>query len=320
MGTMIRVKTIVATVAMATAFTTSAAGQETLQHVKDLYASAAYEDALGVLARLQSPDQRLEIERYRVYCLIALDRPAEAEKAILGILSEDPLYSPEDAAPRVVDLFKRVKRQAAPQIARSLYNDGKAAMSRKEQERAIRKFEQLLQVTEDAEIRNDALISELRMLASGFLDLARASAPPEAPKPAVTATIGTVPAPVTNAVPGPVPNGGPASAPATTAPAGNTAPVAATNAVVTPPVPLRQDLPRWVPYDNATRQAEYRGAIKVTIAADGKVQAAEIVTPTDRSYDRQLLNAARSWLYEPAKRDGVPIASEKIVAVYLRPR
>jgi TonB family protein len=314
---MIRVKTIVASVLMTTALTMSAAGQETLQHVKDLYASAAYEDALGVLARLQSPDQRLEIERYRVYCLIALDRPAEAEKAILGILTEDPLYSPEDAAPRVVDLFKRVKRQAAPQIARSLYNDGKAAMSRKDQERAIRKFEQLLQLTEDAEIRKDTMISELRLLASGFLDLARASAPPEAPKPAATATIGTVPAPVTTAVPGPVPNGG-APAP----PSRNTAPpgAAATNAVVTPPVPLRQDLPRWVPYDNASRQAEYRGAIKVTISADGKVQAAEIVTPTDRSYDRQLLNAARSWLYEPAKRDGVPIASEKIVAIYLRPR
>ena len=166
---MMGVKTLVATVAIATAFTAPATGQETLQHVKDLYASAAYEDALGVLARLQSPDQRLEIERYRVYCLIALDRPAEAEKAILGILSEDPLYSPEDAAPRVVDLFKRVKRQATPQIARSLYNDGKAAMARKEQERAMRKFEQLLQLTEDAEIRNDTLISELRMLASGFL-------------------------------------------------------------------------------------------------------------------------------------------------------
>ena len=318
---MMGVKTLVATVAIATAFTAPATGQETLQHVKDLYASAAYEDALGVLARLQSPDQRLEIERYRVYCLIALDRPAEAEKAILGILSEDPLYSPEDAAPRVVDLFKRVKRQATPQIARSLYNDGKAAMARKEQEQAIRKFEQLLQLTEDAEIRNDTLISELRMLASGFLDLARASAPAEAPKPTATATTGTVPAPVTNTVPGPVATGGPAPAATNPVPPRSTAPGAApTSAVVTPPVPLRQDLPRWVPYDNATRQSEYRGAIKVTISADGKVQAAEIVTPTDRSYDRQLLNAARSWLYEPAKRDGVPIASEKIVAVYLRPR
>ncbi len=346
-----RAKTLVAAVGIATAFAAPAVGQETLQHVKDLYASAAYEDALGVLARLQSPDQRLEIERYRVYCLIALDRPAEAEKAILGILSEDPWYSPEDAAPRVVDLFKRVKRQAAPQLARTLYNDGKAALARKDQDRAVRKFEQLLQLTEDADIRNDTLISELRLLASGFLDLARASAPADSPNPTVTATMGSTAPPVTNsspaanaapsptnaapsptnAVPSPT-NAAPsptnAAPPATstntaagrTPPTSGPAPGSNGNAVVTPPVPLRQDLPRWVPYDSTSRQAEYRGAIKVMIAADGKVQAVEIVTPTDRNYDRQLLNAARSWLYEPAKRDGIPIASEKVVAVYLRPR
>ena len=332
---MIRVKTLVATMAIATAFTTPAAGQETLQRVKDLYASAAYEDALGVLARLQSPDQRLEIERYRVYCLIALDRPAEAEKAILGILSEDPLYSPEDAAPRVVEVFKRVKRQAAPQIARSLYNDGKAAMARKDRDRAIRKFEQLLQLTEDGEVRNDTMISELRLLASGFLDLANASAAAEPPKPTATATTGMVPTPAPNLPPVPVLSSGTTPPSANSVPANNvprnvpansarnTVPVppsTGANAGVTPPVPLRQDLPRWVPYDNATRQTEYKGAIKVTIAADGKVEAAEILTPTDRTYDRQLLNAARSWLYEPAKRDGVPIASEKIVGVYLRPK
>jgi tetratricopeptide (TPR) repeat protein len=310
---MIRAKTLVAAVVIAIPLAAPAVAQETLQHVKDLYASAAYEDALGVLARLQSPDQRLEIERYRVYCLIALDRPAEAEKAIVGILSEDPTYSPEDAAPRVVDLFKRIKRQAAPQLARTLYNDGKTALARKDQERAIRKFEQLLQLTDDADVRNDALISELRMLASGFLDLARASAPAEAPNPTATATTGTVanPAnsfPAPNAAPAPGNGGvtpassapGPAnSAAARTTPSPTPIPTSATpsgpggNAVVTPPVPLRQDLPRWVPYDNATRQAEYRGAIKVMISADGKVQAAEIVSPTDRNYDRQLLNAAR---------------------------
>jgi tetratricopeptide (TPR) repeat protein len=319
---MIRMKAFMAAaVVIATAFTATAAEQETLQHVKELYASAAYEDALGVLARLQSPDQRLEIERYRAYCLIALDRPAEAEKAILGILSEDPAYSPEDAAPRVVDLFKRVKREATPQLARTLYNDGKAAMASKDQERAIRKFEQLLQLTQDGDIRNDTLISELRLLAAGFLDLARATAPAEATKPTATATIGTIPPPKMDAVP-PLPtNTVPAAAPSNTASGRPGAPASPPGAVVvTPPVPLRQDLPRWVPYDNASRQAEYRGAIKVTISVDGKVQAAEIVTPTDRLYDRQLLNAARSWLYEPAKRDGVPIVSEKIVAVYLRPR
>jgi TonB family protein len=96
--------------------------------------------------------------------------------------------------------------------------------------------------------------------------------------------------------------------------------VAATPAVVTPPVPVRQEFPRWVPYDATSKATEYKGAVRVAISAEGKVEAAEIVTPTDRVYDRQLLNAARDWLYEPAKRNGVPIPSEKVVSVYLRPR
>jgi hypothetical protein len=50
------------------------------------------------------------------------------------------------------------------------------------------------------------------------------------------------------------------------------------------------------------------------------VEAVEIVTPSDRQYDRLLLNAARGWLYEPARRNGQPIQSEKIVSIYLRPK
>jgi protein TonB len=265
-----------------------ARAQETLQQVKDLYASAAYEDALGVLSRLQGSEQRLEIERYRVFCLIALDRPAEAEKAILGILTEDPLYSPDEAAPRVVELFKRVKRDATPQLARALYAEGKSAMERKEKDVAVRKFEQMLQLTDDEGVRDGMLVSELRLLAAGFLDLARAA-------PAAAAAKVDAPESVASAA-------------------------AAASAVVTPPVPVRQDLPRWVPYDAASRQAEYKGAVKVIITADGKVEAAEIVSPTDRVYDRQLLNAARGWTYEPARRNGLAIPSEKVVSVHLRPR
>jgi periplasmic protein TonB len=145
-------------------------------------------------------------------------------------------------------------------------------------------------------VREETLVSELRLLAAGFLDLARvgaagprASAPAEGTKPEATGT------------------------------AGSTAAMAPP-AMMTPPVPVRQELPRWVPYDAATKQAEYKGAVKVRIAADGKVEGVEIVTPTDRQYDRQLLNAARGWLYEPATRNGVAIPSEKVVSVHLRPR
>lgn len=286
-----RTKSLVAVFVFSGALAAPAIAQETLQQVKDLYASAAYEDALGVLSRLQSAEQRLEIERYRVFCLIALERTAEAEKAIHSILSEDPLYSPDEAAPRVVELFKRVKRQATPQLARALYAEGKAAMDRKEKDQAVRKFEQMLQLTDDASVRDETLVSELRLLAAGFLDLARARVPAEEPKLETAANVVAA-----------------ASA------------AAAIQSVVTPPIPVRQELPRWVPYDATTKQAEFKGAVKVKIAADGKVESAEIVTPTDRLYDRQLLNAARNWLYEPAKRNGIAVASEKVVSIHLRPR
>ena len=75
-----------------------------------------------------------------------------------------------------------------------------------------------------------------------------------------------------------------------------------------------------MPYDSTSKAMEYKGAVKVLISAEGKVESAEIVTPTDRNYDRLLLNAARSWLYEPAMRNGAAIPSEKVVSVYLRPR
>ena len=268
-----------------------AAAQDSLQQVKDLYANAAYEDALGVLSRLPSSGQRLEIERYRVFCLIALDRTAEAEKAIAGILSEDPLYVLDEASPRVMELFNNVKRQATPQLAKALYAEGKAAIEKKDKELAVRKFEQMLQLTDDPAVRDETLISELRLLAGGFLDLAKT------PTPAPATADKSVSAPTPAAATPPSPGGD-----------------------ITPAFPLRQELPRWAPYDAATRSTEYRGAVKVTISAEGKVEAAEIVTPTDRQYDRLLLNAARGWLYEPARRNGVAIQSEKVVSIYLRPK
>ena len=68
----------------------SAHGQESLQQVKALYASAAYEDALSMVGRLQATARKPEFEQYRVYCLVALGRTAEAEKAIASVVVEHP--------------------------------------------------------------------------------------------------------------------------------------------------------------------------------------------------------------------------------------
>ena len=90
----------------------SAHAQESLQQVKALYASAAYEDALSMVGRLQATGRKPEFEQYRVYCLVALGRTAEAEKAIASVVVENPTFLPdaEETSPRIQEMFLRIRK------------------------------------------------------------------------------------------------------------------------------------------------------------------------------------------------------------------
>ena len=100
-----------------------ASGQESLQGAKDLYASAAYEDALAILSRLQRGDGPVEVLQYRAFCLIALGRISEAEQAIESVVAADPRYVPSavDVSPRIQEVFARTRKQLLPDIARQAY-------------------------------------------------------------------------------------------------------------------------------------------------------------------------------------------------------
>jgi TonB family protein len=78
-------------------------------------------------------------------------------------------------------------------------------------------------------------------------------------------------------------------------------------------------MPAWVPPDAVARRGTFSGLIQIKIAADGSVEGAEIVRGSHPVYDVLLLRAARGWVYEPAKRNGVPVASELNVEVNLTP-
>ena len=70
------------------------ASQDSLATARDLYASAAYEDALAVLNRLRtssSSEDGRSIEQYRAFCLLALGRSDEAERAIEAVVVSQPL-------------------------------------------------------------------------------------------------------------------------------------------------------------------------------------------------------------------------------------
>ena len=83
---------------------------------------------------------------------------------------------------------------------------------------------------------------------------------------------------------------------------------------------ISQALPAWLPSDSLSRRSTFSGSIKVSIGTDGRVSAAEMVESVHPTYDPMLLREARGWLYQPAKRNDVPVASELTVEVTLRPR
>ena len=109
-----------------------------LTAARDLYASAAYDDALSVLNRLRASDhpanQSSAIEQYRAFCLLALGRPADAEQAIEAAVTAEPSYHPSDSevSPRGRTAFTTVRRRMLPVIIQQRYAQAKAAFDKKD--------------------------------------------------------------------------------------------------------------------------------------------------------------------------------------------
>ena len=269
--------------------------QESLQSAKDLYASAAYEDALSVLSRLRVSEPRSDVEQYRVLCLVALGRQGEAEETVRAVVKSDPTFVPDatEISPRIRELFLRTRRQLLPEIARRMYLDAKSALERKDRAAALAGFDSVVRLFDSAGPDLDEPMSELRFLASGFLDLSRAL---EEPANDAAKTVGPVAAP---------------------APAAQAPPRAPE---IIPPVAIRQTMSQSVPSDMLSRQSSFTGAVRVSISAAGRVETARIERSVHPAYDPLLLQATRSWEYQPARNGGVPVPSEQLVQVQLKPR
>ena len=132
--------------------------QETVAAARDLYTSANYEDALAVLSRLDSPgsqpSDRMAINQYRAFCLLALGRMPEAERAIEAVLTVDLLYRPSDAAmsPRLRSAFAGVRQRILPSIVQQEYARAKTAFDREDFPSAIAQFDRVLQALADPDL------------------------------------------------------------------------------------------------------------------------------------------------------------------------
>jgi TonB family protein len=273
----------------------AAAGQDALEEAKSQYSAAAYEEALSTLTRAADapPVNRVELEQYRAFCLIALGRTADAERAIAALVAVDPLYVPSQnvASPKTLTIVAEMRKKELPSVARRLLEDGRAAYKEKEFARAQRNFDLLRKVLDDGAMKGRPETDDLRVLADGFAALSVAA---------------TAPAPA------------PASAPEPRS-SNSTAPMVQADTMIEA-VPVQQDIPVWIPPNALAGTRDYIGAIKVKIGADGRVKSATIERPTYPSYDARLLHASRQWLYKPATRNGQAIESEKVIPIKLTPR
>jgi hypothetical protein len=267
-----------------------------LANARDLYASARYDEALAVLNGLPMGNEssdRKSIQQYRSLCLLALGRGPEAESAIAAVVTVDPLFVPaeSEASPRVRAAFSEVRQRLLPEIASARYGSAKAAFDRKDFATAEPAFRELLALLNDPQMGNR--LADLRVLATGFLDLSVAAAapPPEPPKSAEP----IVPPPV-------VPQPSAASRVWTVEDTG-----------VTPPVVVKQDVPR-VPAQIAS-QTRDRGLIELIIDEQGRVVAITLRSSVHPVYDPMLMAAARGWKYQPATVGGAPVKFRKLVQI-----
>ncbi len=95
--------------------------QDSLTAAKDLYASAAYEEALSTLTRLAgdgstAPDIARQVAEYRAFSLYALGRTGEAESVAESIIRKEPLTTlgAPDASPRLELMFSNVRKRLLP--------------------------------------------------------------------------------------------------------------------------------------------------------------------------------------------------------------
>ena len=285
----------------------AAAGAEnTLAAARDLYAAAAYEDALVILNQLSEgshgPDEERAIQQYRAFCLLALGRTADAEQAIAAVVAVQPRYQPTDGdvSPRVRSTFAEVRRRVLPTVIQQQYAIAKSSYDRKNYAEAAERFNYVLDVLNDPDVRASAAqppLSDLKTLAMGFRDLAvTAATPPPAPKPE----------------PVPPPVAAPVAVATPTVPAAPRIYMASDPGIV-PPVPVRQMLPPFPSTAALPKQAQ--GIIEVVIDETGAVEQALIRVPLNAAYDRQALIAAKSWLYQPAMLNGKPVKFRKAVQV-----
>jgi TonB family protein len=291
--------------------------QDSLNAAKDLYASAAYEDALSTLTRLTegltAPDIARQVDEYRAFCLYALGRTEEAESVAESIIRREPLMKLDaaDASPRLETMFSKVRKRLLPGLIRDRFRTARSALDQKNLSAAEPQLVEARLMIREAEklgVKDDGL-ADLTVLVDGFLQLVRSTAEQRpAPQPATVVpetAAGLAPRQRVEPVLAPTPS------------AVNSPRVYTVDDVgVRPPVVVNQRMPSLTPEMLRVIKAMNTSAIlDVQIDERGDVVDAIVRKSLNSSFDNLMVGAARRWKYQPAMKDGAAVRYTKTVVL-----
>jgi len=332
------VQSIVITLVVAIASAVLRSAQDPLSAAKDLYASAAYEDALSTLSRIDAdaaaPELSRQVDEYRAFCLYALGRTREAESAAETMIRRQPLarLDAADASPRLESMFSDVRKRLLPSLIREQFRAARTAIDQKSYGAAEPRLTHAREMILEAQklgVKDDGL-GDLSDLVDGFLGLIQsASEQRAAAQPvAIVASNTTAQAP-------PAPQRSSAGAPAAATPSRPVAtqtaqaasrPSAAARAAdaepaytiddegVTPPLTIQQRMPAMPPQlQTIARAVHARGLLDIVIDDTGRVVDAKIRQSLNAVFDPLVLRSARDWKYRPAVKDGVAVRFVKTI-------
>jgi hypothetical protein len=285
-------------------------GQDSLNAAKELYASAAFEDALSVLSRLDSgtanaPEIDRQIDEYRAFCLYALGRTAEAESVVESIVRKEPLtrLDKADASPRrtwrnsspvskgLETMFTNVRKRLLPSLIRERFQAIRGALNKNDfgsAEPHLAEARLMITEAENLGVKDEGL-ADLGVLVDGFLQIIRSTAD-ERPQPE------PLPAP-------PEPGGEPI--------------YSIGDEGVSPPVTLNQHVPPMTQEMlQISRSLRTNGILDIVIDENGRVVETIVRRSVIPSFDTLLVRAAaRYWKYQPAMKDGVPVRYVKTLVI-----
>jgi len=292
---------------------TLGASQDPFEEARALYAAARYEEALSVLARLPGDGlvtvDAVTIEKHRALCLLALGREDDAEAAFATVVAIDPLYLPgtREVSPSVRSFFRAVRQRWLPDLARGRYELAKSAWDRGDHTRATEEFQLVVALLDDEDMAGR--LTDLRLVATGFVELGRQRGAGAAATPVPGAAGAGVEAP-SNAPVAPNPPAAPVEA------ADPDRIYSAADPGVTPPTTISQQTP---PLSTSIAAiARSRGVLELVIDEQGRVTSVMIREPIHAAYDRDLLRTATRWRYEPATLNGTPVKYRKVIEITIR--